>query len=62
MDEFGGIDLRSNNGVVAISDEAHRTLTNGACQNDLTQIRDVLAPYCEDDNLSLQFLTRNNAP
>jgi hypothetical protein len=22
----------------------------------------VLAPYCEDDDLSLQFLTKNNAP
>jgi transposase len=45
MKVYGGIDLHSNNSVVALIDEQGRTLYRRRLANDLQRIEQALAPY-----------------
>jgi transposase len=45
---FCGIDLHSNNSVVAVIDETDRVLLSRRCPNDLSKILAVLAPHREE--------------
>ena len=44
MNKFSGIDLHSNNSVVAVSDEADRIVYQRRLPNDPVQVRTALAP------------------
>src|SRR6202011_2591753 len=48
MNKFSGIDLHSNNSVVAVSDEADRIVYQRRLPNDPIQIRAALAPHREE--------------
>jgi transposase len=48
MNRFTGIDLRSNNSVVLVSDEADRIVYQRQFPNDPVQVRAALAPYRQE--------------
>ena len=52
MKLYGGIDLHSNNNVLAIVDERDRVVDQKRLPNDLDTILKRLAPYC---SLSIIF-------
>jgi hypothetical protein len=48
MNKFCGIDLRSNNSVVVVSDEVDRVVYQRRLPNDAAQIRAALALHRKD--------------
>ncbi len=53
---YGGIDLHSNNSVIAVKDAAGTLLYRQRLNNDLQQIKQALAPYRErlTDNVGVE--------